>query len=139
MSIGVIADYMPGIMLPVIPESQQEVAERFSTLSRRKALTPVIDAIRSLFPDVEGLSLETDAGQNSLFADVRNLDERLPIGNLSAGFTKYVDILLSIAAAPNGIVLVDEIENGFYFQTASSQFAKGQERNSSQRRIAWNS
>ena len=43
------------------------------------------------------------------------LPEKIPIALLSAGINKLICILLAIAQNPKGLVLIDEIENGFYF------------------------
>ncbi len=36
---------------------------------------------------------------------------------LSAGMNKYLSIMIAIASNPGGAVLIDEIENGFYFDS----------------------
>lgn len=44
------------------------------------------------------------------------LTEKLPLGDLSGGLSKYVEIILAILSNPGGAVLIDEIENGFYYK-----------------------
>ena len=58
----------------------------------------------------------TRVGQNAIFTSVKSVEEKIPIGVLSAGVSKYLNILLAVADTPKGVVLVDEIENGFYYQ-----------------------
>jgi len=88
----------------------------FSELSKRNRIRPIIEAIEHLYPEVQDLSLELDLGSPMLFAAVRNLDEKIPIGMVSAGISRFVTYLLSIASQSHGVVLIDEVESGFYFQ-----------------------
>ena len=96
--------------------SSEENAKRFSFLSRRRRHEPIVEMMRSMFPMVEDLSVEIVAGFPGIYASIKGLEEKVSIGSLSAGLTKYMTILLGIAAMPKGVVLVDEIENGFFYK-----------------------
>jgi len=96
--------------------SSDENAKRFSFLSRRKRQGRVVAIIRSLFPLVQDISVEIVAGGPALFASVENLDEKLAVGSLSGGLGKYLGYLIAIASNPKGVVLIDEIENGFFYK-----------------------
>ena len=98
----------------------EENAKRFSFLSRRNRQQSVIRIIKSLFPIVDDLSVEIVAGSAGLFASVANLDEKIAVGSLSAGLTKYLAILFGIAAFPKGVIIIDELENGFFYKKYSS-------------------
>ncbi len=39
------------------------------------------------------------------------------LGMLSSGMNKYLSLLISIAATPGGVLLIDEIEAGLYYNT----------------------
>jgi AAA15 family ATPase/GTPase len=95
--------------------SPEENAKRFSFLSRRNKHQDVLKTIQSLFPIVNELSVEIVAGLPGIYASV-GMEEKVSIGSISGGLTKYVALLLGIAAMPRGAVLIDEIENGFYYQ-----------------------
>jgi len=94
--------------------SGKENAGFYSTLSRTKRAKPVLDAVRSIFPDVEDISLEMLAGEPLIYVSLPGLPEKLPLGDLSGGLNKYIEILLAILINPGGVVLIDEIENGFH-------------------------
>ena len=111
-----VKEVYPATFLSAAAQNPTETAQRFSDLSRRQRHRPVIDAVAALFPEVEDLSVEILAGSNVLHASVRGISERIAVGALSAGVNKYVSILLAIAANPTGVVIIDEIENGIYFQ-----------------------
>jgi len=93
----------------------EENAKRFSFLSRRNRQQSIIRIIKSLFPIVEDLSVEIVAGAPGLYASV-GFEEKIAVGSLSAGLTKYLGILLGIAAYPKGVIIIDEIENGFFYK-----------------------
>ena len=99
---------------PLNPHPQDDIG-RFSSLSKTKALGPVLEALSEEFPLIRNLSLGKHLGQDTVFADVSNLNEMVPIGSVSAGAKKFLSILLSIARASQGLVLIDELENGFHF------------------------
>jgi ABC-type lipoprotein export system ATPase subunit len=101
----------------ISPTSGDAIAEHFSELSKRKQQVPIVDAIRKVFPAISALSLESIAGQIVVCASVDYLKEKLPIGMVSAGITKYLWILTAIASNPGGVVLIDEIEGGFYHRS----------------------
>ena len=99
---------------PLNPHPQDDI-RRFSLLSKTKALGPVLEALSEEFQLIRNLSLGKHLGQDTVFADVSNLSEMVPIGSVSAGSKRFLSILLSIATASQGIVLIDELENGFHF------------------------
>jgi ABC-type lipoprotein export system ATPase subunit len=104
----------PIFLLSTQTYSAKLYAQYYSNLSRRRAEGAILDAVKSIFPNVEALSLEIIAGEPVLHASVQGMDEKLPLGDLSGGLSKYVSILISILTNKGGVVLVDEIENGFY-------------------------
>jgi AAA15 family ATPase/GTPase len=112
-----IHDHYPMMFLTAatqfIPE---ENAKRFSFLSRRHRDTSVLKVIQSIFPLVQDLSVEIVSGSPNLYATVSGLDEKMSIGALSGGLTKFLAIAFGIASFPRGAVLIDEIENGFFYK-----------------------
>jgi hypothetical protein len=98
----------------------QWLASRFSNLSKEGETAPVLDALRIEFPFLKELSLELDAGNPSVFASIEGSKRKLPAALVSDGFNKLLGILLSIASASKGTLLIDQIEDGFYFKKLPS-------------------
>jgi hypothetical protein len=96
--------------------SGRETAQFYSNLSRTKRAEPVLAAIQALFKNISEVSLEMVAGEPLLHVSMPDLKEKLPLGDISGGLSKYVEILIAILTNPGGAVLIDEIENGFYFK-----------------------
>ncbi len=97
-------------------QSSIENAQRYSDLSTKNQEKTVIEALQGLFPQVEDLSIQVKGNSPTLFAKVKGVDRKMPIGLLSAGIHKFLAILLAIASAPHGVVLIDEVENGLYYK-----------------------
>lgn len=91
-------------------------ADRFSQLSSKNLEEPVVNAVRRIFPYVTGLTVLSTGNSSSIYATVRGLTRKIPIGLVSFGINKFVSILAAIAAAPNGAVLIDEVETGWYYE-----------------------
>ena len=95
-------------------QSSTENAQRYSNLSTKNQEKTVIDTLQELFPQIEDLSIQVQGNTPTLFAKVKGVDRKMPIGLLSAGIHKFLAILLAITSNANGAVLIDEVENGLY-------------------------
>jgi ABC-type lipoprotein export system ATPase subunit len=96
--------------------SSKHSALRFSNLSRQGKAEPVLEALSRMYPDVEDITLEIVAGEPLLHVKLVEMPEKLPLGDLSGGINKYISLLLAILENPGGAILIDEIENGFYYK-----------------------
>jgi energy-coupling factor transporter ATP-binding protein EcfA2 len=92
-----------------------ETSSAFSSLSRSFRSTSLVEVIAAIYPQVKDVTLELIGGDPTLCV-ATDLQERLPLGDLSGGVTKFVSIALGILANPGGTVIVDEIESGFYYK-----------------------
>lgn len=100
---------------PSTPESPEENAKRYSGLSKNNLEQEVLVALRSEFDFVEGLSIEFNGGVPSIFVSVKHLSRKFPIGMVSDGVNKLLGIILGILSLENGTILIDQIEDGFYY------------------------
>jgi hypothetical protein len=93
-----------------------EVSNRFSQLSRTFEANKFIGRFQKLYPRIRDLSVEVTAGAPMLFAAVEGIPEKIPLTLASGGMSKLASILLAMPDQEGGLILVDEIENGFYHQ-----------------------
>ncbi len=91
-----------------------ETAQRFSSLSKNFKDDEFYDLFKKHFPRTNDLSIEVSAGLSMLFIALKDLPEKIPISLASGGMNKLAALLLAPAVQPGGIVLIDEIESGFY-------------------------
>lgn len=92
-----------------------ESAGRFSKLSITNKHRKFIDIFKKEYEWIEDINVEVVAGMPVLFATLRDSGRKLPLPNISSGLNRIIGIMLAIASAPKGIVLVDEIENGIHY------------------------
>jgi predicted ATPase len=95
----------------------EEAAKRLSSLSRVNAATDLVETLTDAYPEIEAISVENSDGSWEVFVQLTGLEERIPLALYSAGASRLVAMMLSIASATGGTVLIDEIENGFYYKT----------------------
>jgi hypothetical protein len=109
--------FFPSVFLPSgFKLAPSENARRYSDLSKDNREHDVIDALHRTYPLVTHLSVEVDPSGLALYAEVEGLPNKLPVPTISDGINKYLSLLLAIHSSPGGVVLVDEIENGFYYE-----------------------
>jgi AAA15 family ATPase/GTPase len=105
-----------------INTSSQQSSAAYSELSKKFRTSSLVKSISNIFPTVKDLTLEIVAGETVLHV-ATDLRERLPLGDLSGGISKFVTIALGILANPGGVVIVDEIESGFYYRNMPEVWA----------------
>ena len=80
--------------------------------------TEVIDALRIAAPGIEGLSIIGDPGSvrgRIPIIKLTDIDEPIPMRSLGDGMQRILTIALALVNSKNGIVLIDEFENGIYY------------------------
>ena len=98
--------------------SLQEDAEKFTRLESKLEPDELVEALRIIEPRLKRVRVGVEAGAPLLRADI-GLGDMIPISLLGDGLGRLTGILLSIADAPGGVVLIDEIENGFHHSVLS--------------------
>jgi len=99
-----IAEYIPS-NYPLIDYSQH-----LERLFANKQETLVLKTLREIDPRVEGITL---VGKQ-LMVDTGG-DRRYPINMMGDGMRKLVALLANLYVRKGGIILIDEIDNGFHF------------------------
>lgn len=100
-------------------------AEEISFLWDQVSLTPeqeeILECLRLIESRIEGLALIGDASRNGEreripVIRVKGSTERFPLRTMGDGLTRLFHIALSIVNARDGVVLIDEFENGLYWE-----------------------
>jgi hypothetical protein len=95
--------------------SASETVNRFSELSRMSKAQEMIGNFTSQFTQISDLSIEMNAGSPMIYAKLEGQDEKLPLSLISGGINKLSSILFAMPLYSGGILLIDEIENGFFY------------------------
>jgi hypothetical protein len=98
------------------PVMMMETVARFSELSVKGQARAAVEAFRLAFPVVQDVSIEVAAGNPMLFATVQDQRQKIPLNILSAGMARMSALLFAIPGLREGILLIDEVENGFYYK-----------------------
>lgn len=96
------------------PASPEEAATIYSALRRRREHERFRAAFFDIFEDIIDIQVETSGGTSVLSVDVPWAKQLIPLPVLSGGTTRASAILLALTSRLDGLVLVDEVENGIY-------------------------
>ncbi|MFA0758719.1 MAG: hypothetical protein NOOUEUKL_001385 [Candidatus Fervidibacter sp.] len=92
-----------------------ERAERFGRLQIEGKKDLLLKSLQSIEPRLEDVAEVSVSGQPLLYGSLEDMKRMLPLQLMGEGMIRLTDLILNIANAPNGIVLVDEIETGFHY------------------------
>jgi AAA15 family ATPase/GTPase len=90
-------------------------ADNFSYLSKQNREKEVVDAIIQQFPDVTAVSNELSAGAYVLHVSTKWKTRKIPLTLYSDGAEKIAAIILGASYARDGVVCVDQIEDGIHY------------------------
>ena len=91
----------------------REDAMRLGQLRRRKQGSLLLKALQVIEPRLQSIEDNTSSGTPMIWGDI-GLSELVPLEAMGEGMTQIARIVLGIASAADGVVLVDEVENGIY-------------------------
>jgi hypothetical protein len=94
-----------------IPSGQD--VDDFSKLEEVNRQGEILPALQVLEPRLRRLSLLRFAGETAIHGDV-GLNRLVPLAFMGEGVRRFLSIVLAIATAPGGVVLIDEVENGLH-------------------------
>ncbi len=87
-----------------------DIGTRFNDIQIRKQTDRIVKVLRQIEPSLVDLSLGADG---IVYCDI-GLDRLLPLNVMGDGMFRLISIILAILDAQDGIVLIDEIENGLH-------------------------
>lgn len=78
----------------------------------------MVEALRILEPEVERISFQSRlASNNGIIVKMRNQSKPVPLGSMGDGMRRILTIAMSLVGVNSGILLVDEIDTGLYYET----------------------
>jgi AAA15 family ATPase/GTPase len=95
-----------------------EDAERFGQLDIIGKQEKILDILKIIEPKLKGLSSITKGNISLIHGDI-GLNKKLPIAYLGDGVSRLLSITLAIATSKNGLVMIDECENGIHYSVMS--------------------
>jgi hypothetical protein len=104
----------PSVFLGSGLPSMEKDLKAFSELEAAKRQDELLSGMRVLEPRLKRFSLLLFAGSPVIHGDI-GLPRLVPISLMGEGVRRLLSILLAIATAKGGRVLIDEIENGLHY------------------------
>lgn len=89
-------------------------AERLSNLRVKKQSIQIVDALRKIDQNIQTLEPNFSSGRPMIWGDI-GLDTLLPLALMGEGLVRIVRLAMAIVSCKDGVVLVDEIENGIHY------------------------
>jgi AAA15 family ATPase/GTPase len=86
----------------------------FSQLREKGGTQELIAFLRTTFPFIENIEVLVPAGTPALSAALSSGGVR-QLQLLSSGIHKIISILLACASVTKGVILIDELENGIFY------------------------
>lgn len=98
------AEYIPANYMQITMQ------EKYAQIVKQKNSQSIVDVLNCIEPHVRSVQLVG----NDVMVDV-GLPQLLPINMLGDGIRKIFSILVTIAYCKDGILLIDEVDNGFHY------------------------
>jgi AAA15 family ATPase/GTPase len=101
------------VFLPARFIRMEEDIDRFGRLEAAKRLDYILKTLKILEPRLKDLAIITEKGIPLIAGDI-GFSKLVPVPYMGEGAARLMSLLLAIGYAENGIVLLDEIENGLH-------------------------
>jgi len=86
-------------------------AKRFSDILIRKQEKEIIKILQKVEPAIQNITL---GSENVIYCDI-GYKSLIPINVIGGGINRLLSMILAIYDASDGVVLIDEVENGFHY------------------------
>ena len=109
---------IPCILIPAHGLNGQRLTELWDGIALTKLQADVLAALRLIAPglvDLNFVSTPLSGGERIPVVKITDIDERLPLYSLGDGMLRALGISLALVNAKDGILLIDEFENGIYY------------------------
>jgi AAA15 family ATPase/GTPase len=94
--------------------SSRQNAQRFSKLSLNNESERFLEVLKVIDPRIRSARVEVPTDVPVIFVDI-GLKQLIPMTLMGDGIDRVASILLSMSEAQDGVVLIDEIENGLHY------------------------
>lgn len=110
-------EIVKGVYVSPYPQAPN-IDKRLEKLIVNKSHKPIVDVLNKIDDSIRDISLGTNG---MIYFDI-GLDRLIPINLAGDGILRILSVLVAIADAKNGVIMIDEIDNGLYFSSLSTLF-----------------
>ncbi|MEK7813705.1 MAG: AAA family ATPase [Candidatus Desantisbacteria bacterium] len=90
-----------------------EIANQFGNMEIKNQQDLLTETLKIIEPKLQRIAMITRGGIPILHGDIGS-SELMPLHVMGDGMVRICSIILAIANAPDGIILIDEVENGLH-------------------------
>jgi energy-coupling factor transporter ATP-binding protein EcfA2 len=108
-------DAIPVVLVPPDALSSPQLGVLWDVIALTDLEEQVAAAVRIIAPDVQRLSFVGDSAARVPVVKLQSTKRPVPLLSLGDGVKRMLGIMLSLANARNGILLLDEVENGIHY------------------------
>lgn len=101
---------------PGLP-SNAKVASLFESMELTSEGDRVLEILRLIRPEVERLASQgsREPARPRVMAKLKGIDSPIPLRSMGEGIVHLLGLAVGLISAKNGLLLIDEIENGIYY------------------------
>ena len=96
-------------------EVSGEYLKLYSDMVREGRKDDVTNAVNFILPNIKDIQILTDETGESYLSVITDNGAQLSLKDIGGGVVRLLKLYLSFSAVRNGIVLIDEIENGIHY------------------------
>ncbi|MEO1289418.1 MAG: AAA family ATPase, partial [Chloroflexota bacterium] len=89
----------------------RDTKAHFSKLKQEKSMKILIDALQIIEPRLINVDLLSDG----IYVDIEGMSQLIPLTSMGEGMSRIASIVLTMANVRDGLVVIDEVENGLHF------------------------
>ena len=104
---------LPAAILLSRSRNVYEDATRLGQLRRQKQGDLLLKALQVIEPKLQSIEDNSSSGTPMIWGDI-GLSELVPLSAMGEGMTQIARLVLAMAVVPDGVVLIDEFENGIH-------------------------
>ncbi len=107
--------------------TSNQTFDKLATMWDKINLTPeeekVVAALQILEPDVKRIGFTSRLTSNSgILLKLDKQSDPIPLGSMGEGMRRILSLAMAAVTAENGVLLVDEIETGLYYETQTDMW-----------------
>ncbi|MDQ6961338.1 MAG: AAA family ATPase [Mariprofundaceae bacterium] len=129
ISLGSVFDSIPIVYVSTHGLTDDMASRLLDRLNLTKLPPQLIHSLRLLDPRIEQIAfadveMNDQASQRIPFIKLKNINEPIPLKSLGDGLTRVFHIMLAMMNAKDGILLIDEFENGLHWSVQEEVWEK---------------
>jgi AAA15 family ATPase/GTPase len=111
--LSMLDNQIPNYYIPASGLDEEELGELWNRFASPEAEENALNALHMVSNQVEKVAVVS--GSNSTVLTLKSSSKRVPLKALGDGMMRLYGIALGLAKSQNGILLIDEIENGLHY------------------------